>query len=122
MRRACATLILALFSFLLAAPALFADADSNLPACCRRLGLHRCALVATMAGPASGPSVQAAPCSTFLGARAVPVQARAGVHKAPQGAVSSLAAYATEREQTEARYRVSFNRSRQKRGPPALFS
>ncbi len=122
MRRACATFMLVLFSFLLAAPVLLADADSNLPACCRRLGLHRCALVATLAAPASGPSAQAASCSSFPGARAVPVQAKADVHKASQGLVSSLATYATEREQTEARYRVSFNRSRQKRGPPALFS
>jgi hypothetical protein len=114
--------MLVLFSFLLAAPVLLADADSNLPACCRRLGLHRCALVTTLAAPVSGPSVQAATCSSFPGARAVPVQAKAGVHKASQGVVSSLAAHATEREQTEARYRVSFNRSRQKRGPPALFS
>ena len=42
MRRALASILLALLSFPLTAPALLAFADSALPACCLRHGEHHC--------------------------------------------------------------------------------
>jgi hypothetical protein len=45
MRRAPSVLLVFVFSFSLIAPALPVDADSGLPACCRRDGAHHCAMV-----------------------------------------------------------------------------
>ncbi|HZL57847.1 MAG TPA: hypothetical protein VFC21_12225, partial [Bryobacteraceae bacterium] len=50
MRRIYAILLLALFSFSLLSPAFSAQADGNLPACCRRDGKHRCSAPGGSAG------------------------------------------------------------------------
>jgi len=54
MRRAPATLLLAVFSFSLIGPALWENGSADLPACCRRDGQHHCAMmnVDRDAGPA----------------------------------------------------------------------
>ena len=44
MQRGSAILLLVLFSFLLISPMLTADADSALPACCRKGGQHHCSM------------------------------------------------------------------------------
>lgn len=44
MPRSIASLLLALFSFALIAPAFGTSADSRLPECCRRAGKHHCAM------------------------------------------------------------------------------
>src|SRR5579863_4943018 len=59
MRRALAFLLAALFSFELIAPALLADAASDLPACCRRNGKHHCAMADGSGDDSSAPSLKA---------------------------------------------------------------
>ena len=44
MRRIVASILAAVFSFALLAPALSGDTDAALPSCCRRSGKHHCSL------------------------------------------------------------------------------
>jgi hypothetical protein len=118
-RRIMAGLLLAVFSFSLIAPALLADEDSNLPACCRRLGEHRCAL----ANPASqGASFIQERCPHFpSGSAALAASEMASVTPS-QAVFAAIVSHPAAHAQTEARYRISFSRAWQKRGPPALLS
>jgi hypothetical protein len=116
-RRIMAGLLLALFSFSLIAPALLADEDSNLPACCRRIGEHHCTLAASQGAsfiqercphfPSGGASLAASEIATLTPAQAV---------------FATILSHTAAHAQTEAHYRVSFSRAWQKRGPPALLS
>jgi len=125
MRRALASFLLALFSLPLIAPLALAGSDPTLPACCRRDGKHRCSMSspdeAPMPGEVSLHSV-AARCSSYPNATAATTDANIGV---PENSVAFFAAVVSHpavQAQTEARYRISFARSSQKRGPPALLS
>jgi hypothetical protein len=117
-----ASLLLALFSFSLISPALLADADSNLPACCRRAGLHHCSLTSQRTA-STGPSLHATRCPNFPGVRAVPAPGKlAGLARTSQAVFASLVSHPAAHAQTEARYRISYSRAGQKRGPPSLVS
>lgn len=76
MRRAPASLLLAVIGLPLITPLLLADARSQLPACCRRDGKHHCAMAAMIAHTAEGPgfAVSAARCPLFP--KAIPVAQR----------------------------------------------
>jgi len=120
MRRLCATLLLALFSFVLGGPALFADTDSNLPACCRRLGQHHCTLVSPE--QTSGPAIRLAPCASFPNALATPVSAKAGLRKAPCDVTAPVDVYADGRVLPGVQCRATARDSHSERGPPAFLS
>lgn len=132
MRRALASLLLALFSFPLglpiAGPMLRTDAASSLPSCCRREGKHRCSMESGGdsggAETASGPALLAIQprCSNYPSASTVPGSWNIALLKNSPSIGASLLNYPSVEAQTEAQYRVSFSRSRQKRGPPALLS
>ncbi|HXP83730.1 MAG TPA: hypothetical protein VN841_03375 [Bryobacteraceae bacterium] len=124
MRRACATLLLALFGFVLGGPALFAYTDSNLPACCRRLGQHHCSMPGGALGSAqtSGPAFQPVLCASFPGALAPPVSAKAGLLKFPGGVTGPIAAHAAVRTASGVRYEAKTRDSHSERGPPAFLS
>jgi hypothetical protein len=116
-RRITAGLLLALFGFSLIAPALLADEDSNLPACCRRLGEHRCAIAASQ-----GASFIQERCPRFpSGSASLAASATAAITPA-QGVFATIVSRPAAHAQTETHYRASFNRAWQKRGPPALLS
>jgi len=116
-RRIMAGLLLAVFSFSLIAPALLADEDSNLPACCRRLGEHHCVLATSQ-----GASFIEERCPHFpLGSAALAASEIATVTPS-QAVFAAIVSHPAASAQTEARYRVSFSRAWQKRGPPALLS
>jgi hypothetical protein len=121
-RRASAISVLSAILLSLIAPALLADAESNLPSCCRRNGKHHCSM--STDGSSSGPSYRVAgmQCPSFP----VPTTAPAGFAIALPGRSAAIFAELLQHPaihpQSEARYRVSFSRSRQKRGPPAIFS
>jgi hypothetical protein len=51
-----------------------------------------------------------------------PAVSKAIVDAPAQVTAESLASHPAAIEQIEARYRISFNRSRQKRGPPSFLS
>jgi hypothetical protein len=119
MRRLLAITMSLLFGLTLAAPLFAADAAGALPECCRRNGRHHCSggmftdqssrTISTIAPkcpncpkatPAAWPNDQAPTRATALSCP---------LYSHPESA-----------PQTEARYRVAFARSRQKRGPPTL--
>jgi hypothetical protein len=117
-RRVLASLLLAVFSFLPLAPLLLAD-DSNLPACCRRLGAHHCALASM---DTHGVSFIQQRCPQFpLGGVALAASGMAAVTPS-QSLFAAIVTHPAAHAQTEARYRISFSRAWQKRGPPALLS
>ena len=117
-RRVLASLLLAVFSFLPLTPLLLAD-DSNLPACCRRLGAHHCTLGSI---DTHGVSFVQQKCAQFpLGGAALAASGMASVAPS-QSFFAAIVSHPAAHAQTEARYRVSFSRAWQKRGPPALLS
>lgn len=117
MRRALAISITLLLGLTLAAP-LFAASSSSLPQCCRRNGAHHCS--GEMAGGAERSfTAVGARCPAFPKATAAPTLHDFAV-SAAGGAETPVFVHPTSAPQTEARYRVAFARSRQKRGPPQL--
>lgn len=118
-RRLPAIFLLGLFSFSLIEPALFAGADAKLPACCRREGQHHCAMTAEAS--AAGASVQAV-CPAFPKTGATPAYAKIAGMRPAQSMLGWTVGHPAGRVRTQALFRVSFNRARQKRGPPALIS
>src|SRR5579863_7980448 len=115
-RRIMAGLLVAVFSFSLIAPALLAKEDSNLPACCRRLGEHHCTLAAS-----PGASFIQERCPHFpLGSASLAASESAAVTPA-QVVFAAIVSHPAAHAQTEAHYRVSFSRAWHKRGPPALL-
>jgi hypothetical protein len=127
MRRALATLLLALFSFSLISPAVLAsDPESNLPACCRRDGKHRCAMMGAMMAmqseSPSGPALQAARCPSFPGAGAVMASPAVSLPGLSQSVFTGFFSHSVFRRATEALCLSSYSRAGQKRGPPAKIS
>ena len=120
MRRLLAGLLLSVFGFSLIAPALLAD-DSNLPACCRRLGAHRCVLASANSTGQALSAIQEK-CPSYPSARIAPQNFLTMLLTSPQAIFAAIVSHPEVHAQTEARYRVSFSRARQKRGPPALLS
>jgi len=126
MRRVPAILLVVLFSFSLIAPALSVDAESNLPACCRRAGKHQCGMVAQdMAEvPSSGAAIGAmhARCPLFPGGGAALPHSLAALLAGSQLAGVSIVIRSAPPAQAETGYRISSNHSNHKRGPPARLS
>ncbi len=120
MRRVLASLLLALFSFPLIVPMLRADAASNLPACCRRQGIHHCSMPSDAASGAALSPVQPK-CSGYPSTIGVHGNWNVALLKDSPSAGTALLSYPSVEARTEAQYRVSFSRSRQKRGPPSFL-
>jgi hypothetical protein len=123
MRRVLASFLLAVFSFPLIAPAIFADVQSNLPECCRRTGKHHCAMTMDEA-PSTGVSFRSVQprCPLYSGALSTPAGEYVAILKRSGAIVGALVSHPAIQLQVEAGYRVSFNRSSQKRGPPVVLS
>jgi hypothetical protein len=105
----------------LAGPFLIQDAQSALPACCRRDGKHHCAMM-DMLDADTGDSPKAVPsrCPSFP-KHGVAARLNASAAPAPVQAVVSLVfTHPEDKAQAEALYRISYARSRQERGPPLL--
>ena len=127
MRRALATLLLALFSFSLISPALLAsDPESNLPACCRRDGKHHCAMMGAMMAmqseSPSGPSLQPARCPSFPGASAIPASPAASLPGTSRTVFAGFLSHSVFLPATDTLSLSSYSRTGQKRGPPAKIS
>ena len=122
MRRFLAWLVLSLFSFSLISPALLADDDSNLPACCRRAGHHRCSMMSGQGG-ATGVQLRAAPCPNFPGVHVAPVAGKmAGAARTSQAVFMGMAAPVATPAQAQNLFSNSYSREAQKRGPPVTLS
>lgn len=123
MRRLAAAIGLAWINFTLifmAISPVFGAPSSNLPMCCRRGGKHACSLASQ--SPAGGTGFQSARCPLYPGSRALPAQSKVNA-VAISATSTAVAANPTElRPQTEIRYRVSYSRAGQKRGPPVSLA
>jgi hypothetical protein len=119
MRRALAITIVLFFGFLLAAPLFAVAAIDSLPQCCRRNGSHHC-VGSAAADPDSRAISNIAPrCPNWP--KSIPAPRPNDLSSTqPQGINAPLYAHPAAAPQTEARYRLAFTRSRQKRGPPAI--
>jgi len=121
MRRFWAILLVVFSSFSLIAPVVFfSDADSPLPACCRRNGKHACAMLASQSGP-SGASAQAARCPLFPATKAMPGRT-ASVPGNRQAIFAGLVSNPAAHPQIEAQYRICHSRAGLERGPPTPLS
>jgi hypothetical protein len=123
-RRAYAISLLAAIGFSLIAPLVLLQAEMRVPTCCRRTGAHRCAMDADRAESDSGTLFAPAPqrCCSFPGAVPAPGWPGAALPGPSAAIFAALLRHPSIQSQTESRYRVSFSRCRQKRGPPALLS
>jgi hypothetical protein len=120
MHRLLAITIVLLFGLPLAAPLFAVDAARSLPECCRRNGRHQC-----VAGMVSDPgnrtiSTIAPKCPSWPKSAAV-TWPNGLASAQTQSIRETLFAHPESAPQSEARYRVAFVRSRQKRGPPAIL-
>jgi hypothetical protein len=127
LRKFLAILMLAIIGGFYAAPLLQAassDPDAGLPACCRRHGKHHCAMMDRyLKSIDSGtPQVRTTPqhCPLYPHSSNAPV-VRYDAGLAPSPAIfAQVVSYPAVHPQTHAVYRLSLDRSRQKRGPPSL--
>ncbi|HTJ28901.1 MAG TPA: hypothetical protein VL346_00275 [Acidobacteriaceae bacterium] len=124
MRKWTAASLLMVVLMLLSAPVAFAlpgrTAESLVPACCRKVGKHHCSMQ-TQASPGAGSTWSALPqhCPLYPGqAPQVVVDAKFFVPAAGAAFFAAMWSHPAIQAQTEARYRIAFDRSRLKRGPP----
>jgi hypothetical protein len=101
------------------APAFFADESSKLPACCRRLGVHHCVVQLPEGVAFKGVCDR---YGHFPIALASPKYAKAAILMASGAVLASAPGSRALAPQSLSRYRIAFNRSRQKRGPPSFHS
>jgi hypothetical protein len=122
-RRVLTFTLLLLFSLPLISPllALTASSDANLPACCRRNGVHHCtSMTRSPQLPGSETSLSAIPqhCPAYP---AVITQVRHGdlSFHAASLIFAGIVSHPSVKTQTLARARVALDSSCQKRGPPS---
>jgi hypothetical protein len=119
MFRGLAMLLLALFGLSPFSPLVLArDADSRLPACCRRGGQHSCAMMARQPASSSGQSVQAARCRLFPAAQAIPPGRTVSLRGVSRAVFGGRVSHADFRFQAETLYRISYSRAGHGRAPP----
>jgi hypothetical protein len=126
MRRILSIFFVLLFGLSPLSAALGAEEDTRIPACCRRLGAHHCAIsmgrAATMAEAASGRHIVKAPatCPLFPGYTAATASAPQALTASPLS-LPSLLTQSHSPAASRAAARLSQIRTRASRGPPASF-
>ena len=112
-------LLVALFGFAPISPLVLArDADSRLPACCRRGGKHSCGMMARQPASSSGQTLQAARCRFFPPAQAIPPGRTVSLPGVSRLEFGGLASHPASHYQTEPVYRMACSRASQGRAPP----
>ncbi len=121
MRRALAILLLCVLGLPLCASALGLGAQTQLPICCRRGGMHHCVEMEAMDAASGGAPAVRMTCPAFPRMAA---QAHTGVWSfdGRSKASTHLSVQLALAGQVEAGYRISSGRARQKRGPPVRLS
>ncbi len=124
MRRLIALLMMAVFGSFLCAPLLAASSDpqSMLPACCRANGKHHCMMRMREGEPAGVRIAAPQTCPLFPKWRPMQVLQQHAAQPGPATFYAALQSHPACHAQTEAQRRISFDRSRQKRGPPAVLA
>ena len=121
MRRGIAIVLTVLFSWLLILPAFAAANDLGIPACCRKNGKHHCMMrLAQESSPGTAISVMGEKCPCCPHAIAGS-QAQFCAPATSQAVFAGLVRHPAVAAQAEASYRISYDRSLQKRGPPSLI-
>lgn len=125
-RRLLALSLLLLFSFPLVSPllALSANADANLPACCRRNGVHHCEMKmqrASISEHQVSVSTIPAKCPFYPRPATLVRHNDARLH-ASTGLHAQLVNHATVKAHPYASVRVALDTAWQKRGPPTCIS
>src|ERR1022692_907467 len=111
MLRGLAMLLVALFGLSPMSPLVLAtDADSRLPACCRRGGKHSCAMTASQPASSSGQTLQAAKCRFFPPAQAIPPGRTVSLRGVSRAIIGGLVSHPALRYQTQAFYRAFYGR------------
>ena len=125
-RRLLAISLLLLFNFPLISPlfALTANAEANLPACCRRAGAHHCSMSmerpGQLAGQAGAKAATVRERCPYL-PKALPCIGNAHFTLDTASAVfAGVVAHPASVPQIRAMRRISVSRSHLKRGPPSL--
>lgn len=95
-------------------------AEASIPACCRRSGKHQCSMGE---GQSSGNHERAlrGKCPYSCASAAVIVPA-SFAPAAAAAIYSGVLQHPSVSPQTDARRRISYDRARQKRGPPTLLA
>ena len=118
MRRILSIFLLLLMALPLVAPALGQTAQQRLLLCCRKGGAHHCLTSATTDDGLPAPTLRehcpATPNPAVAGHAASWLIGNASIR------LTSDVITPLRIRQVEAGYRISFHRSRQKRGPPAF--
>lgn len=120
MRRTIALTLLMVFDWMLMAPLLAPDAEAALPACCRRNGKHHCMMrgMEQTGGKDTGFTSVSEKCPCVPPSTGA---VHAPTYKPAAGAqfYADIVRHPACAAQTEARFRISFLRSHQRRGPPS---
>jgi hypothetical protein len=125
MQRLLALILVGWLNAYLLAPALLSPAALQLPQCCRRTGIHKCAMQGERAGIAAQSPSEALLTATCPFSKVAHPKAVLPISWLPaptQIFSGQLRAHPAAQPQTEARFRCSLLRSRQKRGPPSLLA
>ncbi|MFY9938678.1 MAG: hypothetical protein WAK33_17485 [Silvibacterium sp.] len=122
MRRALAISLMLLFCLPLVLP-LFRPgmAEATLPACCRRGGRHQCAVPTEGATQGSDVRVVSDKCP-YAPATAAVLLLPSFTPSTAASIFAGVTRHPAVSPQTETQLRISFDRTRQKRGPPALLA
>jgi len=112
---------LLLVGFPLISPLFASTSEANLPACCRRNGVHHCMGMGLDTGSGHALAILGVKCPKCPKS-AVVVPVHVVFTMQGQSNFAAIVAHPSGKAQTEARYRIAFSRSRQKRGPPTLLS
>jgi hypothetical protein len=125
-RRLLALSLLLLFSFPLVSPlfALSTTSDANLPACCRRNGVHHCQMKlqqSTAAAHQTTLTTISTKCPLYPGS-AILVQHKDAWLHAVNRIVGKSVRRTTVKAPTYAHVQIALDTAWQKRGPPSLLS
>lgn len=126
-RKLLSILLLAVFSLTFIAPlfAMAGQVDGGVPICCRREGKHHCGMSMTERSPAAPrhPQVHAPLDRCPFCPKAMPAtHPDVSTSAVSASVLAALVSHPAGIAQTESKWRISRDRSRQKRGPPAFVA
>jgi hypothetical protein len=120
MRRGFAILLAVVFHWMLILPVLAFTNGTNVPACCRKTGKHHCQMMQKDVPLNPDFSAIGEKCPYWPQISTAP-HIESFVPATQQAIFAGLTAHPAGSPQTEAGYRASYYRSKQKRGPPSFF-